>query len=187
MFKYHCKNLKQIEKAISLIERELRNYISTEQDEQTYIYTKILSHLITCWIEVRVLKLTYETKINCLKIFTDNEIDQILKAPTLSDRWKTALNIAICKGYKIKASNNIKSIKKKLGPTVKYRYNEILEIIDNDILSSAQIRNRVAHGQWLYAFTNDLSNVSKPLTETLNIENIIKLQMRKKFLSIFLK
>lgn len=183
LFKLHCKNLTKISSAIDLVERDLKTSIALEQEENIYVYTKLLSHLITCWIEVRILKLIFESTKNKTGIFTSDEVNKILKTPTLADKWKIALNIAVCKAYKIKFKNDAKFIKRKLQPTPRYRYTEILNIIDVDILNSAQLRNRIAHGQWLYAFTNDLSAFSSPLTRCLRKENIIELQQRKAIFS----
>ena len=57
---YHCENLRMIEKAITNIELALRNYISTSDSANTQIYTRVLSHLVNSWVEVRLLKLVYE-------------------------------------------------------------------------------------------------------------------------------
>ena len=81
-YKEHCINLKMIEKAIKSVKRILRDYISKNDDVNIYIFTKILSHLINTWAEVRVLKLVYETKA-----FTVTEKEKLLKKK-LKERWE---------------------------------------------------------------------------------------------------
>jgi len=47
-------------------------------------------------------------------------------------------------------------------------------------VESNQSRNRIAHGQWQFAFNNDLLGINKDLTAKLRKENIVKLQLRLK-------
>lgn len=172
MLHRHNSNLKLIEKAIKLVQRDLRNYISMQDCGGTYIYTKILSQLISSWSEVRVLKLVYERSA-----FDDNEIQEILAARTLRDIWVTAFNIAICKAYGIQDCNRINS---QLLFTPRKRYQAIIALVDEDLLEVFEVRNRIAHGQWVYAFTNDLGEISTELTGKLRQENIVELQLKYK-------
>lgn len=169
-YKEHCINLKMIEKAIKSVKRILRDYISKNDDVNIYIFTKILSHLINTWAEVRVLKLVYETKA-----FTVTEKEKLLKKK-LKERWEEALKIAFCKAYKISNQNKIEDA----DITPRMRFKELKKIINEDLLNSNEIRNKIAHGQWKYAFNNDLLDINKKLTGELHKENIIKLQLKLK-------
>jgi len=180
LYKDHCKNVWKIEKAIKLIQINLRRYISTEQEENEYIYTKLLSYLVTCWSEVRILKLTHEQSA-----FTQREIDQIKSSRTLKGKWLSALNISICKAYNINITNDQSLISRKLDFTPRRRYEGLIDLIQNDLLESISVRNRIAHGQWWIAFTRDLKNTSKKLTAKLHKENIVNLQLQLKlFISL---
>ena len=174
MYKYHCENIEEIEGAIRLVELDLRRYISIQQEKHSYKYTKLLSYLITCWTEVRILKLAYEKNG-----FSQYERDIIISAGTLNDKWITALDIAICKAYGINKNLDIAT---QLQFTARVRYNELKNLISSDLLPSIEIRNRIAHGQWKIAFTNNLRNTSSPLTGQLRLENIVLLQLKKKLL-----
>ncbi|WP_217587849.1 hypothetical protein [Lentibacillus saliphilus] len=180
MYKQHVQNLASIDGAIKLVQLDLRRYVSTQQENNEYIYTKILSYLVTCWTEVRVLKLAYEPNG-----FTEVEIAQIISASTLKDKWLKALNISVCKAYQLNFTDDIEEIKNKLDYTPRMRYTELVKLIEKDLMLSIEIRNRIAHGQWVYAFTNTLENISSDLTGELRTENIVKLQLRiKLFISI---
>lgn len=173
-YKQHCENLGEIEAAIRTIELDLRRYISTQQNNNVFIYTKILSHLITCWAEVRILKLIYENNA-----FSNAEIDKILSSSTLEFKWQNALDIAISKAYNL---NNTQNISSKLGTTPRFRYEEMSNLIKLDLLPSIELRNRIAHGQWKIAFQSDLKSISTKLTGQLRLENIVALQLKKKLL-----
>lgn len=154
---------------------DLRRYISIEREENEYIYTKLLSYLVTCWSEVRILKLTHE---QCA--FTQGEIDQIESSPTLKDKWLSALNISICKAYNINITNDQSVISGKLDFTPRSKYEGLKGLIQNDLLESISLRNRIAHGQWWIAFSTDLKKISEKTTEKLHKENIVNLQLQLK-------
>ncbi len=174
MFKQHCENINEIEEAIKLIERDLRKYISMAEERPVYKYTKLLSQLIICWAETRILKLAYEKNA-----FDVNQINEIITRRTLEQKWLTSLNIAISKAYKIKSKINIEN---SLPFTARARYNEIKKLINTDLVPSIELRNRIAHGQWRIAFTNNLKAISTELTGRLRTENIVSLQLKKKLL-----
>lgn len=173
MYKKHCENLRELEDAIKLIQRDLRRYISTEQKKEEYIYTKLLSYLVTCWAEVRILKVAFEPNA-----YSDKELTEILTVSTLENRWITALNISFCKAYQIRYTNDCDVIESKLPFTNSSRYSALLSLIKNDLVQSIEVRNRIAHGQWLFAFTSDLKNFSQDLTTELRTEDIVKLQLK---------
>ena len=161
----HCENLRLIEGAISSVQRTLREYISKSDDKNSEIYTKILAYLINCWAEVRIIKLVYEKNA-----FTDSEITHIIGKKSLNDKWKRSLETAYRKSFQISSDTQINDAK----------YSMLLDIIDNQLLPSAQIRNRLAHGQWRFAFTSNLQNINDGLTNDIKNDNILKIQLRHK-------
>lgn len=168
----HCENLKMLEQAIKTVQRTLREYISVEEHEKTYVYTKILSHLVNSWAEVRLMKLIYE-----VRAFADFEKTRIIKSKKLDKKWTMALNIAFCRAFNVRNPKNIN--KQTTVPyTARIQYAALLRIIKGSLLESSAIRNRIAHGQWKYALTNDLMKKSKKLTAELRRENILRLQFR---------
>lgn len=171
-YKQHCENLRMIENAIKSVQRILRGYISKDEEINVYVYTKILSHLINSWAEVRVLKLIYEHGA-----FSDSEKTKIIKCDGAKEKWDMALAIAFCKRYDI-SIKNIDSVTTPITPRT--RCQMLSELIDNDLLESTQLRNRIAHGQWKFAFNSDLLRINEGLTRILRQENIVKLQLKLK-------
>lgn len=172
-YEYHCENLRALEKAITNIELTLRNYLSIRDEVNSKTYTRILSHLVNSWVEVRLLKLVYEPDA-----FTDEKKLKILSPKlSLEERWKAALNSSFCKAFSIKDYRKIVT-----SPNVQFgarkQYEALNERIEKDLLPSYEVRNRVAHGQWIYAFTTDLLNINEDLMRDINTENILVLQFR---------
>jgi hypothetical protein len=166
-----------IERAITSVQRTLRGYIRKDETENIYIYTKILSHLINSWAEIRILKIVYEKHA-----YSNPEKNRILNAGNAKDRWETALRIAFSKAYNI-PEKNIDNIATPF--TRRICYNTLLKLINEDLLSSNQLRNRIAHGQWAYAFNEELTAFQDDLTAKLRQENIVQLQLKyKMFMSL---
>jgi hypothetical protein len=160
-----------IEQAIKTVGRSLREYISFDEQEKTLIYTKILSHLINSWVEVRLMKLVYECGA-----FSDNDKTKIIKCKELQKKWTTALNIAFCRAFAVSSPKNIN--KTTVPFTARNQYGALLGIIKTDLLGSSSIRNRIAHGQWKYAFNEDMMGINGALTSKLGEENILMIQFR---------
>lgn len=185
-YKAHCENLRFLDKAISNIQLVLRNSIAIKDNISERIHTNILSQLIANWTEVQLYKLLEEKDYRRgFRIFDDNEKQNILISRSIADKWKMALKISMCKSISINTQSDSVFLESKLSPTERFRYKSLLECIDNDLLNSYQIRNRIAHGQWKYAFNDDLSQFSADLTAKLRKENIVVLQLRQKLLISF--
>jgi len=168
---YHCENLRMIEKAITNVELALRDYISLSDNANTQIYTRVLSQLVNSWVEVRLLKLVYEPDA-----FSDDKKGKIITTSRLEDQWRSALDCAFCKAFSLKDITKISS------PNVRYtarkQYEAVKQLIEKDLLASSEVRNRIAHGQWRYAFTSDLQKINPDLMRDINKENILVLQFR---------
>lgn len=165
------------ERAIKSTQRTLRDFISKDEEKNIYVYTKVLSHLVNTWAEVRVLKLVYEQNA-----FSDSEKTRIIKSDGAKEKWEKTLKIAFSKRYDV-AIKNINSGRVPI--TARTRYRMLLELIKKDLLESNQLRNRIAHGQWWYAFNSNLLRINGKLTGILRQENIVRLQLRlKMFISL---
>lgn len=171
-YKQHCENLRTLQKAIEIVQRNLRECISLDESDQVFVYTKILSHLVNSWVEVRLMKLIYECGA-----FSDSEKTKIIASKKLESKWVTALNIAFCKSFGVSGPKKIRS--QTIVPfTARSQYEALLLIIKNDLLDSNRIRNKIAHGQWRFAFNEEFTAINGELTKTLTQENILKLQFR---------
>lgn len=191
IYKHHCDNLRKLEQAIELIQRDLRQNISKEKQEFEFCYTMILSHLVTAWLEIRLYKLAHE------QLGFDNlETRHIETTSKAEERWVAALEISICKACQLRYTKEKTIIKKdgtsekkliveipknltsKIPFTIKARYLELKNIINNDLKIAIEIRNKIAHGQWVYPFSDDMLKVSSKATKSLKDENIVKIQLR---------
>lgn len=182
IYKFHRENVVLLEKSIKVIESNLKNSIKKNDKENEYLYEKLLSYLIISWCDAKILRLSYQRErkistnkgdITIPKPFNENEISKIISSKTLKDKWQCAVDIAFRNAYNIKESKNIVS---ELNFTPRIRYQAINNLITDFLNPAIEVRNRVAHGQWKYAFTSDLKSFSKDITKKLRTDNILKLQ-----------
>lgn len=180
MYHKHCENLRYLRKGIDVIKLNLNQSISQEDEIKINIYNKILSSTITSWAEVRILKL-----VNEQSGFTDEEKKFIeVTHLSLQQKWENALKISICKAYGINyltsndklISDNI--VEANLSNDIKVKFNELKNIINNDLVPSINIRNKIAHGQWKHPIANDFKSVNIELENEFCNENIIRFSYR---------
>ena len=173
MYKYHCENLRRVEFGIQQVQRDLRLHIARQNSTAEVAYTRMLSYLVVCWTEASLIKLLNEPGL-----FKPKEVEAILKKRTLESRWKSCLETAARKRFRIPKKPIISS----LPFTHRAYYKELVRIISEELLPSIEVRNRVAHGQWQYAFTTDLSAFSPDITAIMHKDNILTIQLRVKVL-----
>lgn len=174
MYHLHCENLRHLKRGIDVLKSDLNKSIAQEDEIKINIYNKLLSGIITSWSEVRVLKLINEP--NGFTYFERCFIED--KNLSLEGKWRKALIIAICKAYSINylCPNNklIKNnaVERILSIDVKNKFKELSDIIDNDLVPSINIRNKIAHGQWKYPITRDFKSIDVNLQNQFYNENI---------------
>jgi hypothetical protein len=164
-YREHCENIKLVEKAISSVELTLKSSIRKKDTLNVDVYTKILAFLVNSWTEVRIMKL-----INEKNAFTENEIRTIVESGSLEKKWKKTLEIAYYKSFRSDANN----------PINKNKYNLLNKIISEHLKSSAEIRNKLAHGQWKYAFNSKFLDINPDLSRKVNSDNYLKINLRYK-------
>jgi hypothetical protein len=172
LYEVHSSNLRLITTALNGVERDLRYYVARSDDPRVAVYTRLLTHLVTAWAEVRVLKLAYEPGR-----FSPQEIASILQAETAKHRWLLSLEISVRKAYSVSSG---RALAASLTFTPHARYLALVELIESELLPSIELRNRIAHGQWEFALSNDLRSVNGQLTQEMQKQNIVTLQLRRR-------
>ncbi len=151
MYKKHCSNLRQINYSIKELENSIKYSIKTNSSIAITTYTNIHSFLTGAWIEVSLYKLVYEQQFN----ETDRRLILTNNSLSLEEKWKNTLNLSFSKAFGIDytkfgiSSDNVKS---KLSRTQQYWFEDLHEFIENDLNTVVKIRNKIAHGQWEFAF-----------------------------------
>jgi len=175
LYRYHVENLRAIDVALKKIALSLRRAIAVDNQKEIYAFTQVYALLLGAWAEVRLNKLLYEPNG-----FNDDERRQISQCNTLLERWEQTVEIAFRKQFGvIKAPLS----EKTLPYTAYARFQAIMQMLGQDLRAVIELRNRLAHGQFMYAFNSEGSNISQIHTGMLRQANLLGLQFKKKLLS----
>ncbi|MBN2501598.1 MAG: hypothetical protein JXB38_12525 [Anaerolineales bacterium] len=176
LYRFHTENLREVERSISTITLTIRHAISTQNQKQIYSLIRLYSLLLGVWAECRLNKLLYEEKS-----FSEQTRKKILEQKTLSQKWHKTIELAYRKHYNIK-----RGVISQLNTshTAYYRYQTICSMLDTDLTSIIELRNKLAHGQWVFPLNSKLDNVSQKELVALRNENLLSLQFKKKLISV---
>lgn len=175
LYKYHVANLRSIEITIKSTTLSARRAIAEENQQATDSFVRLCAFLLGAWAETRLNKLLFEPKG-----FQDVERQLILSQSTQLENWQKAIEVAFCKQYKVPSA---KLTDNTLPFTAFARYSVISDILDTDLRSVIEIRNKLAHGQWIYPLNNDGTDVEANKFKQLKFENLPSLQCKLSLIS----
>lgn len=176
-YRFHTANLREIEAAIRHVLRDLHRSIGSSHRRTVSAYTRLFALLLGTWAECRLQKLLYEPGS---KAFTDQDRGVIRNAQSQYERWTFAIDLAFRKQYGIP---NGPLQPPQLPSTVHYRYNAIIEALTTHLKPTIELRNKLAHGQWIYTLTNDELGISVTEMCAVRFENSLTLKLKQNLLS----
>ena len=94
--------------------------------------------------------------------------------------WLFTIELAFRKRYNIPRAQLSES---SLNHSIHSRYTSIVEMVDLDLRSIVEVRNKLAHGQWRYPLNSDNNDVSQEHMDSLRKENILSLQYKKQLIN----
>jgi len=128
------------------------------------------SFLIGAWAECRLQKLLHEEFG-----FSDIERTEVNSQDTQLAQWKMSVDLAFRKHHSIR---NAPLDKRVLGVATAARREALLEVLEKDLRIIIEIRNRLAHGQWIYPLDSTGKRVEQDKYQALNRENLQSLQFK---------
>jgi len=110
--------------------------------------TKMYALLYSAYAEVSFLKL-----IHTPQAFSESEISEIERGQNLEEKWNKCLEFAF---NKLNSNANLGEIANKK--------RTLQRLLKEYIIGPSQIRNKVAHGQWIICLNNDCTQVNNDTT-----------------------
>ena len=170
LYHFHVCNLRSIEIAIKNAALSTRKAISEQNQNAITSFVRLYSFLLGAWAETRLSKLLFEKNG-----ITPDERNIVLSQQTHIDRWHKAVEVAFRKQYNIPSA----PLTEKTLPHSSYsRHASLVDILDNDLRSIIEIRNKLAHGQWIYPLNNDGNDVETEKYNSIHQENLLALQFK---------
>lgn len=171
IYKYHVENLREIEKALDSVARLARQEIA-QSDSHRALNSLLMLHtfLIGAWAECRLKKLLHEQFG-----FSESEREQIESKDRQLDQWKKAVETAFRKHYNLKRARLNQT---SLGVSKAAYYTALQDALDDELRNVIEIRNKLAHGQWVYPLNNQGTRVEPDKYRLLRSENLLTLQLK---------
>jgi len=170
LYQFHVSNLRSIEIAINNTALSARKAIAEKNQNAITSFVRLYSFLLGAWAETRLSKLLFEKNG-----ITQDERRIVLSQQTQSERWHKAVEIAFRKQYNIPSAP---LTEKTLPHSAFSRYASLVDILNNDLRSIIEIRNKLAHGQWVYPLNNEGSDVETEKYNSLRQENLLALKFK---------
>lgn len=206
-FQYHNANVKLIKIGFDNIRDQIKKLYRSVNSNGNYVFSlndtdqlkaqqrqvekslfRILSGIQVSWAEESIKRLLYEKGL-----FTDAQRDHLIQIGALDQKWYETLKIVFSIAYdlvpagdEICTSVNINRQKRNLGVELVAQYFELRRIITEYLVPNFSIRNKVQHGEWVYAFKPKYSaEFSQDITNNLDHENIITTTSRYTLVNAF--
>lgn len=153
------------------VARSLRAFVSQSDEISISAFMRLYALMLGAWAECRLRKLIYEPQG-----FNEVERNAIRVENTQLKQWQKAVELAFRRQYKIpKAPLSVDVL-----PHSAYaRYDTLLKMLADDLGSIIELRNKLAHGQWIYPLSSDGNDVAQEQMNALRVENLLSLQFKK--------
>lgn len=175
LYGFHVANLRTIQLALDNTALSLRKVIAEENIPAIKSFTRLYAFLVGAWAETRLQKL-----INENSGFSEIDKHKIKVEETQLDQWMKTVELSFRNYYGLP---NAKINAKTIPHTAFHRYDTVTNLIDTDLRSVIEVRNKLAHGQWLYPLNSNCTNVEQEKYKLINQENLLSLQYKRVLIS----
>ncbi len=175
LYHYHVCNLRSIEVAIKNTALSARKAIAEQNTHAIASFVRLFSFLIGAWAETRLAKLLFEKNG-----ITVDDRNTILSQPTQLECWHKSVEIAFRRKYGIPVAPLSETT---LSHATYARYTSLVDILNSHLRAIIEIRNKLAHGQWVYPLNNEGNDVETEKYNNLRQENLLALQFKQKLIS----
>ncbi|MFZ2995847.1 hypothetical protein [Sphingobium sp.] len=173
LYKAHVKNLRAVDTALERMLRELNGSLARCDDTTSDALLKTTMLLLGAWAEDRLRKMLFEPNG-----FSPADRLQITSAGSQIEIWKAALERGFRKRYQIPSAN----LSQMLPFTPRARYAALLSIINDDLRPIVEVRNKLAHGQWVRPLNSENDDYSPTHTQQINGENAHSVKCKHRLL-----
>lgn len=171
IYEHHVANLRELEIALTNTSRMARAAIASRDPQQSLrTLLRMYAFLIGAWAETRLCKLLNEEFG-----FDVSERAIVQGKATQLEQWQQAIDLAFRKHYGVKkAKLDVRS----LGVDYAARREALQGVLKNELRIIIEIRNKLAHGQWIFPLNNAGTAVESDKYTLINQENLQSLQFK---------
>ena len=171
IYRYHVENLRGLDKAILEIEFVTKQSIrSGNSRDSLESFKRIYAFLIAAWAETRLNKLLCETHT-----FSNSAISILRNQNSQLNTWLKAVELAFKHHHNLTGETLTQD---NIGRIHFDRFEALKNILQNELKAVIEVRNKLAHGQWLYQLNSRSTNLSIDIHHALNNENHLSLMFK---------
>ena len=194
-FQYHNANMRLIKIGFDTIRQQIKDLYKRRNQTGNHIYlfddsneekialrmaetalSRVLSGIQVSWAEEGLKRLLYENDV-----FSEDQRRYIIRTTALDQKWINCFHIVFCIAYDLVLNTqpacemvDINDQRGNLGDDLVNQYFRIKGIINKYVIPSFSIRNKVQHGEWVFAFKPKFSEeFSENITNEIQQENIV--------------
>lgn len=164
LYVLQSKNVRRLKQVQENLIRDINNDLKKNNPIQVEIKTKLLALLYCTLSEAQFIQILHTPNG-----FLENEIDDIKSQRSISDSWKLMVDLAMNRVGSWQTNDDLLN-----------RRNKIQEIICTYIEEPQGLRNKIAHGQWVYALNSQNTKENPEITQRIRDLDVVKLTIWSK-------
>lgn len=169
-YRFHTENLRAVSDAMTQLETSAKLAIRRRDEARTLAASRVYAILVAIEAETRLLKLVHQS------VVTERDRTEILSAASQHTQWLAAIDCGFRRKHIVAGSL---PLGENLPLTARMRRDAIRATVDTDLRPVAELRNTLAHGQWVYAFNTKLDSINPAIMKALKTENLRTSQHRR--------
>lgn len=169
LHRFHCENVRAVDSGLECVARSLRDAVASNDLTAIATYLRLYFLLVATCGECRLAKLLYEPA------FSDGDRKRFREVPAHLDRWKLLVEDAFRKHYNVPYAVLSKTT---LPHSAYYRYVALGDLLSSELSGIITLRNKLAHGQWVYPFAEDGEKIAQAQMDALRTENALSIQLK---------
>lgn len=171
LYKWHVANTRSIEIAMKAAAISCRQAIAEENRPARQSFLSLYALLLGAWAENRLRKLLYEPSG-----LNDDERQDVVSQGSQYEAWRKVTEISYRKHYKVPYA----TLSDQTLPFSTFaQYIKLTEMLKTDLRSVIEMRNKLAHGQWVYPLNDQGSEVDTDKCRELRKENLLVVQFKR--------
>jgi hypothetical protein len=169
LYTFHAENLRELKRAASAIERPLKLAIRERDPRTESAMTKLYALLVAAGLECRLMKLLYEPHG-----FTQDQREAVLARDSHLDRWLGAVEVGFQFQYQVQSVSEA-----SVGFSAWSQYVALRDLLEVELKPIIELRNKLAHGQWVYTLNNAGTDVANDQMAELNQLTFTSIRLKR--------
>jgi hypothetical protein len=172
IYRFHVANLREVEQGFEQIGRGLRRALGDGDEAAVSALTKTYALTLAVKVECRLAKLIHEPNV------ADVDREALLAVTNQVERWQNAVELGLRNHW---ATRGGELNELSLGHDIHARYQTLRAAIGEDLRPLIELRNKLAHGQWIYPLDSS-SEIATAQKTALESEQALSLSLKSRLL-----